>query len=198
MFQKRIINVLLIISILILASCATSGKIYSRYNNVLYETAEQALAAQRTDCDKLLSQISPTQNPVGGSAIFVAPSIKYIRDNNLVVYNGPAISDERKEQMLDYPTRSLSLTHRCDYELIEKRRIFDVITYTTSDDPESVAFNENYAILYFNKDGKIQYFVKRKSNLSDLIAMEAVSTALPPVQRIILWLDNIQEKARGK
>jgi hypothetical protein len=195
-FLRMNLNLLLVALLITSLSCASGGLLY-RYNNITYESADKALAVQRADCDQLLSKITPTINPVGGVAVFISPSIKYIKDNFLT-YNGPAISDEKKEEMYEYPAKSKLDVYRCDSEVIEKRRIFDKVIFLNNDNPESVSFSENIAILLSKKDGKGQYFIKRKNNPDDMIPIEEISTALPPVQRLNLWLDNIEKVARGK
>lgn len=197
MFKKYNIDMatVLITTTLILACCA--GIHYYRYNNIYYQLPEQALAAQKKDCTQLLSYITPSINPVGGVAVFISPSIKYIKEN-ILIYKGPAISDEKKEEMYEYPAKSQLDVYRCDSEVIEKRRIFDKVIYLINDNPESAAFSENIVILLSKKDSRGQYFIKRKNNPDDMIPIEEISTALPPIQRLNLWLDNIEKVARGK
>ena len=174
-----------------------STKIAYNYNHVSYESPERALSAQKANCDLLLSTITPTTNPVGGVAVFISPSIKYIKEN-ICSYKGPAISNEMKNQTFDWNAKSLLDSYRCMSESIEKRRIFDRVIFTSCDNPERATFSENIAILLFKKDVNIQYFIKRKSNPDYFIPIEEISTAFPPIQGLTIWLNNIETAARIK
>jgi hypothetical protein len=195
MLRGRNITLGIMILLFILVSCA--GKTTYRFNNVTYESPESLVVAQKTYCDQILSKITPTENPVGGVAVFISPSIKYIKEN-LITYKGSAISDEKKEEMSAFLAKRELDVYRCDYEVIEKRRIFDKVIYTSNDNPESAAFSEDIAILRFKKDTKVQYFIKRKNNPAEITPIEPISTAMPPVLRLNIWLDNIEKVARGK
>ncbi len=186
------------VCLFLLTACA--GKMSYRYGNTSYETPEPAFAAQKQGIDAVLSKINPTKNPVGGSANVVLPSMAYYEKNFPVVWNGPEPSQEAKEKTNNYiATLDINGWRGVGYA-IEKRRIFDNVIITQSDDPERAIFSEDFGIMLFkNKEGQTQWFVKRKKdNPENLISIEEASTALPPVQRMILRLDKIENTARGQ
>jgi hypothetical protein len=195
MYKKTGITLSIVISIIVLASCAE--KIIYTHNNVSYESPERALAAQKASCGLLLSKVNPTTNPVGGVTVMILPSKTYIR-NNLLVYKGPETSEESREKMREFTAASAIAGWHCEGEAIEKRRIFDKVIFTSSDNPESASFSEDFAILKFKKDNQVQYFIRKKNNAAEIIPVEEISTAMPPVQRLNLWLDNIEKATRGK
>jgi len=175
-------------------SCA--GKIIYNYNNISYESPELALAAQQAEYNEFLSRVTPTKTPIGGSATIVVPTIDY-NEKNFVFFTGEP-SEEMKKRMSHYVATRLFNGNRYEGEAIEKRRIFDKVSFITSDNPENALFNEEVALLYFKKDGIGQWFLKRKKDTSKLINIEGTSTALPPLQRMILWLDNVEKAARSR
>jgi hypothetical protein len=177
-----------------LMSCA--GKITYSYNNVGYETPEPALAAQKAELDTILSKITPTNHPIGGSAVVILPSISYVV-KNFVVWRGNEPSQEMKEKAVNYHATILYNDWRARGKAVEKRQIFDRVVITNSDDPEKAAFNEDIALSLFKKDDKAQWFFKKK-NSSSFMVIEEISTALPPIQRLILWIDNVEKIARAK
>ena len=83
-----------------LLACAASTVSY-RYANVSYESPEPALAAQRADFDAVLSKISPTDRPVGGSAVVIVPSIAYAA-KHFVEWRGSEPAPELKAQAVTY------------------------------------------------------------------------------------------------
>lgn len=193
MFRKGLLLVIVIGSIIFM-SCA--GKTTYLYNNVGYDAPEQALAAQKANLDAYLDKITPMDHPLGSSAIVILPSISYIT-KNWVVWRGPEPSQETKEKHMNYLAQILYNDYRAFGHAVEKRRIFNSLKITTSDDPENVTFSEDIALLLFKKDGKGQWFLKKKKDsTSDVMAIEEISTALPTVQRVILWLDSVEKLSR--
>lgn len=194
MFEHVKTSLLLVIVSAILMSCG--GKLTYKYNNVGYETLEPALAAQKADIEAIVSKITPTNHPVGGSVVVILPSVPYVV-KNFVVWNGPEPSQEMKEKSDNFVATTLINSWRSIGTSIEKRRIFDRVVITDSGDPENASFTADIALLLFKKDGKAQWFLKmKKGNSSDIREIEEISTALPPVQRLILWLDNVEKLSR--
>jgi hypothetical protein len=184
---------LLLIPSLMLMSCA---KINYNYNSVSYESPELALAAQKAEYDEFLSKMTPTRDPIHGSAIIVIPTVAY-NEKNFVSFTGFEPSGEMKRKMADYTGTLLYNRNRYECEAVEKRRIFDKVTFASSDNPENSYFDEDFALLYFKKDGAGRWFLKRKKDSSNLISIEAMSTSLPPIQGMSLWLNNVEKAAKS-
>ena len=198
MFDQFKKGLLLIIVSTILMSCAQT-KITYRYANVNYDSPEPALAAQKADLDSMVNKITTTNHPSGGSAIVILPSASYVV-KNFIVWQGTEASQDMKEMEIKYhyyvTTRINGWRARADG--VEKRRIFNSVVITHSDDPENATFTEDFALFFKKIDNKAQWFLKKKQgNLSAMIAIEEISTALPPVLREILWLDNLEKVSRS-
>lgn len=198
MFKKSniILFAILLISSLLLISCA---RLNYPYNNIIYETPELALAMHKKDLDSILAKIDPTQNPVGGTANVIIPSIEYIKIN-YITWKGSALDQYLKDQALNYHATLMFNNWIVLGHALEKRRMFDKVNITQTDKPEKAIFGEDTAIIVIkNKEGQAQWFVKRKKDTSGkLIPIEESSTALPPVQRMILRLDRIENIERGQ
>ena len=196
MFGNFTKSLFLVIISSILVSCA--GKITYVYNNIRYDAPEPALAALKADLEAIHNKITPTDHPMGGSARIILPSITYV-ENNFVVWKGREVAQEMKSKAVNFTATLLYNAYRARGDLVEKRRIFDRVVITNSDDPENAFFSEDIALLLFKKDGKAQWFLKKKrENSSTMMAIEEITTALPPVQRAILWLDNVEKLSRSE
>ena len=92
MFDQFKKGLLLAIVSTILISCAQPKATY-RYGNANYESPEPALAAQKAELDSIVSKITPTDHPIGGSAIIILPSIFYVT-KNIIIWKGAEPSQE--------------------------------------------------------------------------------------------------------
>lgn len=188
-------GLLLLIVMFALLSCATYKTNY-RYGTDTYDEPEQALAAQKTAIDGLTSQIPKTDHPVGKSAVVIIPSVSSAM-KTLVVWKGPEPSQEQKEKSMKYTATVLVNAFRGNGEAIRKRGIFEHLTISESENPENATFSEDVAILLVVKNGKFGWFVKKaQPNSSVLTEIEVPSTALPPLQGAILWLDRVEKASR--
>jgi hypothetical protein len=192
-FEKGLL-VLLVCSVFV--SCTTYKATY-RHGNVIYDQPEPALAAQKAELDTIVSKMPPTDHPVGGSAIVIVPSVS-IAVKTLVVWRGSDPSQEQKEKLMRFTATGLVNGYRSRGEEIQKRRIFERVVITESDSPENATFSEDVAILLIVKDGKPGWFVKKGDRKALVLTeIEEVSTAVPPVQREILWLDKVEKASHG-
>jgi hypothetical protein len=176
-------------------SCTIYRNTYN-YGNLAYDQPESALAAQQTEIDIIVSQIPPTDHPVGGSAIIIVPSVS-IAMKTLVGWRGSEPRQEQKDKFMRFTATSLVNGFRGRGEEIQKRRIFDRVTITESDSPENATFSEDTAILLIVKNGNPVWLVKNGEKESPVqTEIEEVSMAVPPVQRNILWLDRVEKALR--
>jgi hypothetical protein len=183
----------------ILMSCA-SPKIplpYYKYGNVTYKTPEEALAAQRAVIDAGLNKIPPVDRPVGGSAVVILPSIAYAT-KNFVKSRGPE-HDPGKAQAENYIATTIVNSLRARGEMIKKRRLFDRVVITSSDDPERVTLPADVALYMFKKDGKGQWFLKnQKANAPVMTALPEIPITLPPLLRDVIWLENVEKMSQSE
>ncbi len=196
-FSKR--SLFLLAVSLILTSCATSKWSYN-YNNVPYGTPEEALAARKKAFDEdFLSKVTPNERFMGGSVVVIVPSLSTTITNHITLtWVGPEPSKEKKDDALGYNARMLMTDWKSRGELLEKRRIFDRVVITESDDPEHAAFSEDFALAMFKRDGEANWFLRKKNAIpSDAILIPEASMALPPAVRKNMWMDSIEKAARS-
>lgn len=190
--DRKFLVVILIIAVFYLFSC---GKNYYRFENVNYESSEAAIEAQKRIIDLFLSKITATNTPVGGTLIAILPSDTYI-EQNFIIYKGE-LNEERKKKASQFLTLAIKNEYIKYIQAVEKRRIFDKVIYTFSDDPEDVRFNEDFALIVLKKDGQSKWFLKKNNDQSSLKPIEEISPALPPVHSLNLWLNSVEETARS-
>ncbi|MBI5756567.1 MAG: hypothetical protein HZA12_06540 [Nitrospirae bacterium] len=188
-----LISFVLLFSIL-LASCVT---IKYKHNNISYDSPEPALAALKSDIDAILSKVTETKTPIGGSAVVILPSPVYVK-KNIIVWKGTPPTDDLREKLEPFYAEYYLLSHGLPGEGVERRRIFDKVEVINSDDPENVPFNSDVALILSKKEGDVRWFIKRKRDKPVVLTeIEEVTTSFPPVQRMLLWLDNVEKAARG-
>ncbi|HUN55213.1 MAG TPA: hypothetical protein VMU29_08670 [Smithella sp.] len=178
-------------------SCVKDYKGYYRYDNVTYDQPELALAAQKAKLDSITGEITPTAHPVGGSAVFIVPSVSYAA-KNLVIWKGTNNNPDLKEKLIKFRADLIINYCRAKGEEIQKRRIFDRFVLTESDNPENAIFSEDVAIITMAKNGNAAFFVKKaRANSSTQIEIdEDIPAVLPAVLREIWWLDKIEKISR--
>jgi hypothetical protein len=183
-----------LLALFLVISCS---RIIFKYGGKNYETADLAIESQKAAMESVLKNIPKTSSPVGGSVSIILPSASYIQ-NNFVTLRGKISSEDLKRQMEEYITTILYNGYKATGESVERRGIFDTIFYLQSENPEKTPFKEDYAILLIkNMEGKGQWFMKRrKDNPTILIEIENSNTALPPLQRTMIWLDKIEKIAK--
>lgn len=191
--DRKFLVVILIIVVFYLFSC---GKNYYRFKNVNYESSEAAIEAQKRIIDLFLSKITATNTPVGGTLIAILPSDTYI-EQNFIIYKGE-LNEERKKKASQFLTLAIKNEYIKYIQAIEKRRIFDKVICTFSDDPEDVRFNEDFALIVLKKDGQSKWFLKKNNGQSILKPIEGISPALPLVHALNLWLNSVEETARSQ
>jgi hypothetical protein len=196
MFKFYKTSLLLAAVCLMLSSCATY-KVSYNYNNKSYDTPEAASAAQKAVADALVSKMTPTDRPVGGTAAVIVPSLATaVKD--YVAWRGPVPSEEVKEKALNFTAMTYINDWKTRGDLLEKRRIFDRVVIREDDDPKHAAFSEDVALLLYKKDGEGRWFLRKKnSDPSSAILIPEASTALPPAQRNSIWMDNIVKAISG-
>ncbi|MCL5885364.1 MAG: hypothetical protein M1377_08540 [Deltaproteobacteria bacterium] len=176
---------------ILLSSC---GKTIYRYKNVAYESPEMGLAAQREDLEAIIQKVDVASTHVGGVAIVLLPSNAYVTEN-FVNWSGP-LSEEQKAKMGGYIAQSLLNTLRANGDGLEKSRLFDKVVYGTSDTSDNVPFREDVAIYVKAENRKPLWFLRKKEKPDDSVPIEPVSTSLPPVMRMNLWIKNVEQAVR--
>jgi hypothetical protein len=191
---------LMLLTLLLLPLFMSCGRIIYQYGGINYDTYELALEAQKADLDLKLQSIQKTSTPVGGSVSVILPSRVYIRNNFITTKGNISSDDTQITLMYEHYTTFIYNAFKSTGEAIEKRGIFDKAFYVYSDDPENANFTDDFSVILFKgKEGKEQWSMKRKKdNPIRLIDIGNLTMALPPVQRLIVWLDKLEKIAKGE
>lgn len=224
--RKVLVSIVVCVILILIISC--TGRATYIYEGINYDSPEPALNAQRKDIDSTLSRITPTKNPVGGAAVVIFPSQAWVKNHYFVrkgpvvnieqfkqlrkqlfdiIHSGQTLMElepvstgfVQKEKSKNFVAATVINAWHAMGEAIERRRIFDKVVINPSDDPEHTVFNEDFAIILLKKDEKVQWLLKRKKDKPPKpITIQEISGALPPAQRTIVWLDNVEKAAIGQ
>ena len=196
--KKR--NVFAIVTFILSLVFVLSGcmKVIYAYHGIRYDSSEKALEAQKNDLDSITRNIPKTITPVGGSLAIILPTNSYI-EKCCVSINGAFLDDEVKTEISRFTVETISILLQSHVAAIGKRAIFNSTFITYSDEPESVSFKADIALIYVKgKDGKGQWVIKKANDKSSIIEIESVKTQLSPIHDMISWLDDVENKARSE
>jgi hypothetical protein len=193
-FFNRLIGFIFSGSIIGMLCSGCSQKVVYNWQGKNYETAEEAHAAFRADLEKIMNEITETKTPVGGTAAVILPAFEYIKNNFVTIRGNPR--KETKEKLTSYSANGYMIALLSRAENIAKRKVFDKIDIRESGDPENSEFLETFAILVLKKEGKPNWFLKKKEAPNTLILIESPPTGLPPLQREIMWLNALEKEAK--
>ncbi|MBI5575389.1 MAG: hypothetical protein HY896_03380 [Deltaproteobacteria bacterium] len=190
----------IILSFVTLTGCTTS-KIMPRYNGVMYESPDLALAARQKDLDSWLKQINRTEKPKIGSALIVIPSGPYI-EKQLVLQtlHGPMTEGQRENMMKYFVTTELQFANFFK-AAIAKRQIFEIFNAITSENPDKESFTEDCLISAgrLEPDDKSGWYIVKKGDASRVKhPIGYLTHDLPPIPRVVRWLDSVEKISRGK
>jgi hypothetical protein len=190
MLSKKAVNIFLIFTIFY--GCGPSTFFYKKGK---YASTDAAFRAQRNDIKKMLSEIGPTQNPLGGKALVVLPSRKLIEKEMIYFMPNP------KSQWIEYPVSTAENTIDAMAGTLPKRKIFEEVSIIKNDKPESVTlYNEYSIIIYLLVTGpdQFQWYLKTFSSDEPVPIYFNQSFAINSSQRALSWLDYIEKTAAVK
>jgi hypothetical protein len=178
-----------LICILSLVGCAR----YS-YNNINYQTKEEAFAAQSQNQQEIQNQILPTKNKYDGNTLFVIPNLSTVKATAITKRGNPS------EGSIDYIAQVTVRSFKNMGTCLEKRRIFNKV------DVQEVEYTIQYAqenkskydaVIYLKLLGpsQSQWMMICKPKFIERPIFMDMSKALG-VPRIISWLDNIEENLK--
>ena len=187
--MRRAYWILGVLLLFVVTACQTARYTYKGAN---FDSADRALAAQQIDNDELLSKITSTTNPVGGSATVVLPSASLIEKNGLTKRGNP------RQEQVDFIVKSAQQNYSTMGAAITKRHIFDTTTIVQSDTPDSYTAPRGYVVyLSMPAPGAGQWFLKKTDQAGEPIPVY-INNAKQGPERILSWLDNIEKAARQK
>jgi len=132
------------------------------YKDQSYGSAEEGIAAIRTDLDSILAGITPVADPLGGSALVVLPTRDALRANALKT-TGP-VSDEAVDYILDANEMQL----RAIVDGVERGKVFDSMTVEQAFNPDNVPYDQyDYKLwLYSDQTTAVWYLQLGTEGLS--------------------------------
>ncbi len=177
----------LVIAIISLCGCQSIYK----YKSAQYTSSEAALQAQRDDINEMISEIKPTNNPLGGKALVVLPSRKLIESKVVKIFT----SSPRRE-WVDYFVMTIELDNDAKAEVLKRRKIFEEVAVTKSDQPETVTTPDYKIIVYLKLMAydQMQWYL-RTSFAEKSFPIYADNSLPVGMQRTFSWLDYLEKTA---
>lgn len=155
------------IAVIVAAAVAVAGcTVQYTYNGATYAIREEALAAHRKDLNEALDGIVPVQNPLGGAATVVIPSMPALLSRG-VVRTGRA--GAMQDDAASFVAETLLVALEGNADALRRGRVFSSVTVVKVDNPAETAktaggdtviwldlVDPNTAQWYgFDRDGKI-------------------------------------------
>jgi hypothetical protein len=183
----------LFFSLILVAHLEGGESVKYRYGNEMFSSAEQALAKQRADNERVLEAIQPTSTPIHGRALVALPSKEELRKHYNHTRGGMGWGGMvlPTQEQLDYPCAILEGDHDALCKAVQKRGVFDEVTTVQVNDPAAASIGESDFLIYRDVDG---WFVKNRRSAPQKIVIDA--SGLPSVPRTISFLDSLEERAR--
>jgi len=170
-------------------SCASSAY---NWGNKVYFSPNEALAAQKQDFDSVLAQITPSQNPVSGSAVVITPSDELL----LKRWAAPGANLKPTRAQTDYMLQCSGMWDRLYVEALRNRHLFDRTEWRQSADPDQERFDEDFAVVLAARDSK--WVLRKKMQIGQSgTPIETGPVSLSLFQQTMIWLTRISEAARG-
>lgn len=189
--KDRVFGFILLYGCLLLLGCLSCGEQKYLVDNKLYFESE--VVAMRTQKnDEMLSQIVPTDKPLGGSLLVVIPT-----DEHLLEACGCADLASRRNMPRHWLDFQVQL-HRNDYiamvEAVRKRALFETVAWRQSADPEQEAFEADFALI--RPASKGTDWLLRTRTTQNTTSVAVGPSSLSWSQEIMIWLNNIEEAAK--
>jgi hypothetical protein len=184
-FMRRILA--LVIAIISLCGCQSIYK----YKSAQYTSSEAALQAQRDDINEMIAEIKPTNNPLGGKALVVLPSRKLIESKVVKIFT----SSPRRE-WVEYFVMTIELDNDAKAEVLKRRKIFEEVAVTKSDQPETVMSSDYKIIVYLKLIAYDQMQWYLRTSFADRSFPIYSDNSFPAgMQRTFSWLDYLEKTA---
>lgn len=185
MLKAKIVVICGIVVIL----CGCAHTIYT-YGRAKYASSEAALKAQQDDISRMIAEISPTDNSLGGRALVVLPSQRLIEEK------GIKTTGHVKRDDIEYVISTIKVGQDAMAEMLKRRKIFEEVSITRSDQPETVTSSGYDIVIYLLVSGpnQKQWFLRTSSN-DESIAIYMDQSLPVGAQRALSWLDYIEKIA---
>ena len=170
---------------------ALGGCVTYSYEGQAYNSAEAALAAAKASNDKVVSQIRPATNRVGGTLNLYSP------DKTAILERGIRKTGEPRQEILNYIADVSLISQRGLYDALVKRGSFDRVTHNLSDGQHVPPKAGEFVVyLYQPSVDRVAWFFS-----SDTVRQQPLHFDMSKAERserIQYWLDSIDALARVK
>jgi uncharacterized SAM-binding protein YcdF (DUF218 family) len=164
------------------------------YSGKTYSSPQQALDAEQADLDRVIRQVFPTKNPVGGRALVVLPSRSLIEKYGVAKTGNPAMVSR---DMVDFIVSNLDMGYRTMADALRARNIFDEVVVRNDDKPEMYVLPGYDAIIYLAllSQDQAQWYLKLPQQNKEVPIYMDLSRSIG-IERVTAWLDNIEKNTR--
>jgi hypothetical protein len=178
---------LLCVVFIILLGCSARYKV----GDETFGSSSEALQRQNEKLSHSLDGITPTDNPVHGSALVLIPSDVEIHKNYILF--GSKASKIQKEQ-LDWLITSVKNGFQAQANAIRKRGIFDSVSVERhKGNPASFSIGDYDFMVFADVDG---WFIKGKGNPKPFPIITA-DKSIDIDARILAFLDLLSQQAKA-
>lgn len=148
------------------------------------------MKAQQDDISRVIAEISPTDNPLGGRALVVLQSRRSIEEKEITT------TGHTKRDDIEYVISTIEAGRDTMAEILKRRKIFEEVSVTKSDHPETVTSSEYDVIIYLSVSGpnQKQWFLRASSD-DESIPIYMDKSLPVGTQRSLSWLDYIEKIA---
>lgn len=187
--DQAFVFVLPVVCILFL-SCLSCREEKYLVGNKLYSGTE-LLAMQKQKNDAMLSQIAPTDTPVGGSVVVIIPTDEFFAQTYGFA-NGGSRPDATPDLWLQLSVNPFMTM----VEAVRRRGLFETVECRRSTDPERETFEIDFALIRPAKK-ETDWLLKTRTQMSQDAALVRLGpSGSSPLQWMMVWLNNVEEAAR--
>lgn len=181
----------LVFFLLFLVLLAGCGAHYT-YGGVSFSSSSEALTRQNEIHSNALNKITPTNNPVHGTALILLPSDVEIHKNYITVsgdgYNWSILGKEQ----IDYVITSTNNYFQYMADAIKKRGLFDSVSIERHNgNPASHPVGNYDYLVFIDVDG---WFVRDRNNPRSLLVLVDKSIS-DDTSRTLSFLDSLYQQA---
>lgn len=183
-------KVLVVLFTLSLSGCASAY----RYNNVTYQTSNEALQAARADFSKAVNNVKVRSTNLGDGLRVVTP------DNNLIEKNGVVVSGNAQRAQIEYIRDILMSNFASMVEGIRRSGLFRHVehSFVSSTFNQEIGDHDALLVLHTPAPQQFQWFLYMGANGANKTQINFDASA-PTDLQLASFVDNLEKafKASG-